>query len=376
MMQSKHKAVFLDRDNTLIEDPGYINHPDQVKLMMGAAGALVQLKKMGYLLVVVSNQSGIARGIFTEETLGQIHHRLEKLLADEGVYLDGIYFCPFHPDGVIEKYRKESDCRKPAPGMLLQAAQEMNIDLSRSWMIGDSYRDIEAGRRAGCKTILIASPVKPAVKGPGDPEADRKAVNIREAVNIIRMQDLRQNWNRTRNEPAGPDGSKPADAPAATPEMDTPAPAAQEPNIIIPQPIIADKPAAPVQQSAVPQAVKDNGNSAMPLAGIQPEIQSPKKENKPSAPLPPPQTEDASTEKLLAEILTQLKAQHKSGQYEDFSLMKVIAGAMQVIAVFCLIVSLWFLFDQTRSPESVHTLLGYAAVVQLMAITFYFMWER
>jgi len=149
-----NKAVFLDRDNTLIEDPGYINHPDQVKLLEGVAEALIELKAMGYKLIVVSNQSAVARGIVTEKVLAQIHDRLKQLLAERGAYLDRIYYCPYHPDGVVPKYRKESDWRKPNPGMLLTAADQMDIDLNQSWMIGNSSRDIEAGLRAGCKTIL------------------------------------------------------------------------------------------------------------------------------------------------------------------------------------------------------------------------------
>lgn len=112
-----NKAIFLDRDDTLIEDPGYINQPDQVKLLDGVAEALVELKAMGYELIIVSNQSAIARGIITEKALAEIHKRLKQRLAEKGAYLDGIYYCPYHPDGVIPKYRKESDQRKPNPGM-------------------------------------------------------------------------------------------------------------------------------------------------------------------------------------------------------------------------------------------------------------------
>ena len=129
-----------------------------MKLLPGSAQALVQLKQMGYKLIVVSNQSGIARGMFTEDDLGQIHARMKELLAAEGAYLDQIYYCPYHPEGVIEKYRKESDLRKPNPGMLLTAAEEMDIDLSQSWMIGNAYHDTTAGKRVGCRTILLNIP--------------------------------------------------------------------------------------------------------------------------------------------------------------------------------------------------------------------------
>ncbi|OHB54074.1 MAG: hypothetical protein A2173_08580, partial [Planctomycetes bacterium RBG_13_44_8b] len=140
-----NKAIFLDRDNTLIEDPGYINHPDQVKLLDGVTEAIIELRDLGYKLVVASNQSAVARGIVTEKVINDIHDRLKQLLAEKGAFLDQIYYCPYHPDGVVRKYCKESNMRKPNPGMLLTAAEEMDIDLSRSWMIGDSTSDIEAG---------------------------------------------------------------------------------------------------------------------------------------------------------------------------------------------------------------------------------------
>jgi D-glycero-D-manno-heptose 1,7-bisphosphate phosphatase len=166
------KAIFLDRDDTLIEDPGYINHPDQVKLIKGVARALVEFKELGYVLIVVSNQSGVARGIVSEEGLAEIHDRLKELLAKEGAFLDQIYYCPFHPDGVIDRYRKESDLRKPKPGMLLTAADEMDIDLGQSWMIGNSDRDIIAGSQAGCSTILIHPPHHRATLRPHQSKPD------------------------------------------------------------------------------------------------------------------------------------------------------------------------------------------------------------
>jgi len=143
------KAVFLDRDDTIIKDSGYINDPEDVNLLPGAARGLLQLRSMGYKLVLVSNQSGVARGIVTEKALGDIHERLEELLAKEGAYLDGIYYCPYHPEGSVAKYRRESELRKPNPGMLLRAAEQFDIELGASWAIGDSQRDIEAGLRAG-----------------------------------------------------------------------------------------------------------------------------------------------------------------------------------------------------------------------------------
>jgi D-glycero-D-manno-heptose 1,7-bisphosphate phosphatase len=155
MMRSR--AVFFDRDHTLIEDPGYISDPDNVRLYDDVVEALKRLGSAGYRLVVVTNQSGVARGILTEERLGEIHQRLEALLEQQGAGLDAIYACPYldGPEATVEAYRCPSDLRKPAPGMLLQAAADLELDLAHSWLIGDRARDIEAGRRAGCRTILL-----------------------------------------------------------------------------------------------------------------------------------------------------------------------------------------------------------------------------
>jgi D-glycero-D-manno-heptose 1,7-bisphosphate phosphatase len=153
----KPTAVFLDRDGTIIEDTGYIGDPDRVRLLPGAAAAIRRLARAGHLVVVVSNQSGVARGLFDEKALSRVHARVEALLRTQGASLDGAYYCPYldGADAVVTQYRRDSELRKPKPGMLLQAARELGIDLSRSWMIGDSPADIEAGARAGCSTVLL-----------------------------------------------------------------------------------------------------------------------------------------------------------------------------------------------------------------------------
>jgi D-glycero-D-manno-heptose 1,7-bisphosphate phosphatase len=150
-------AVFLDRDGTIIEDGGYIASPEEVRLLPGAVEGMRKLADAGYLLVLVSNQSGLARGLFDEEALNSVHARLEGLLSEGGARLDGSYYCPYlaGPEAVVEAYRCESDLRKPKPGMLLQASKEMDIDSPRSWMIGNSLADVLAGQAAGCGTILL-----------------------------------------------------------------------------------------------------------------------------------------------------------------------------------------------------------------------------
>ena len=315
------KAIFLDRDNTLINDPGYINHPDQVKLLDGVAEALIELKALGYKLIVVTNQSAVARGIITEKILGEIHDRLEELLAEKNAFLDRIYYCPYHPDGVVPEYSKESDCRKPAPGLFRKAAAEMDLDLSQSWCIGDSRRDIEAGQRAGCKTILIDKPSQQKSSGTSlsleGVAADYKAINIKEAVNIIKKY-LRS---------SGTDQNRPQPVPAHPVEPDT-------------------KIAEPASQTE------------------EPPTQSEERE---------PQASTDRTEDLLNRILGQLKSMQRDDMFSEFSVMRLMAGMVQVVVLFCLLVTVWFLMSPAGKDNSVFIALGFAIVFQLMALTFYLM---
>jgi D-glycero-D-manno-heptose 1,7-bisphosphate phosphatase len=136
---------------------GYVSRPEQVRLLPDAAEGMRRLAEAGYALVLVSNQSGVARGFFDEKDLKAVHDRLEDLLSRQGVRLDGAYYCPYlaGPEAVVEAYRVESELRKPKPGMLLQGAEELELDLSRSWMVGNSLADVLAGQAAGCGTILL-----------------------------------------------------------------------------------------------------------------------------------------------------------------------------------------------------------------------------
>lgn len=154
-MTNSKRAIFLDKDGTLVDDVPYNVNPELIELSWHAGQALQILQELGFALIVVTNQSGVARGLFTEAALGPVHQRLSDLLAQYGVRLDGFHYCPHHPEGVVGRYAVQCTCRKPMPGMLLRAASELDIDLSRSWMIGDILHDVEAGRRAGCRTVLI-----------------------------------------------------------------------------------------------------------------------------------------------------------------------------------------------------------------------------
>jgi D-glycero-D-manno-heptose 1,7-bisphosphate phosphatase len=150
-----NKAVFLDKDGTLIPDIPYNIDPQKIVLSDDAVDGLVLLQQQGYQLIIVSNQSGIARGYFTEDKLIAVADKLKELFMQNGLKLDGFYYCPHHPKGLLAGYNIECECRKPAAGMLLKAAADHHINLQNSWMIGDILNDVEAGNRAGCKTVLI-----------------------------------------------------------------------------------------------------------------------------------------------------------------------------------------------------------------------------
>ena len=355
------KAIFLDRDDTLIEDPGYINDPEQVKLLDGVPEALIQLKALGYKLIVVTNQSAVAHGIVTEKVLGEIHERLKQSLADKNAFLDRIYYCPYHPEGVVPKYCKESNSRKPNPGMLLKAADEMDIDLGQSWCVGNSSRDVEAGLRAGCKTILIDMP--PAhQKQPASSMSlagvnpDYKAVNIKEAVNIVkkylRSSAEKQNEalpiSTNQNEPApqaAEDVSEVAESPEHIEAQQTD-PELQEPEI---------QHTEPPKQPAEP-----------PMQTLEPQIQPPAE----------PQIPADKTEELLSSILGQFKSMNRAQMFGEFSIMRLLAGIIQIVVLFCLLVTVWFLMSPDRQDSLVFITLGFAIVFQLMTLTFYIMQGR
>lgn len=304
-----NKAVFLDRDNTLIADPGYISDPDQVKLLDGVPETLAELGKMGYKLVVVSNQSAVARGIVTERGLGKIHKRLERLLAQNDAYLDKIYYCPYHPEGTIEKYRKESKLRKPNPGMLLTAAKEMALSLKMSWIVGNSSRDIEAGRAAGCKTILVDNPLHSRNPQGEKVNPDFRAVNIREVVNIIKKHERLKGFPKMQSK--------------TTPQVDP-----------------------ETAHSQIEQSVQQNDDGL------------------------------TKTTQLLSGILDHLKKIHRSQMFEDFSMMRLMASIVQVVVLFCLLMSVWFLMSPAERDGAAMFALGFALVFQTMALTFYVMQSK
>ncbi len=148
-------CFFLDRDGVIVEEVNFLSTPEEIRLIPGSAEAIALLNGAGIPVVVVTNQSGVARGIFPEERVSEIHRELDRLLGTQGARVDRYYYCPHHPAEGIGRYKKDCPNRKPAPGMLLRAAREMDLDLQSSFLAGDRIADLQAGNAVGCRTILV-----------------------------------------------------------------------------------------------------------------------------------------------------------------------------------------------------------------------------
>jgi D-glycero-D-manno-heptose 1,7-bisphosphate phosphatase len=186
-----NKAIFLDKDGTLIPDIPYNVDPALIFLQEDAVEGLKTLSQNGYLLIIISNQAGVAKGYFSEDKLQGVHHRMKELFKQHELVLDGFYYCPHHTEGIVKEYVKDCNCRKPMPGMILQAAKDFDIDLSQSWMVGDILNDVEAGNRAGCKTVLIDNGNETEWVQGEYRTPDYTCKNINEAAGNI----LKKNWH-------------------------------------------------------------------------------------------------------------------------------------------------------------------------------------
>lgn len=326
------RAVFLDRDGTILEHYDYLTDESQVQLPAGVATALRRLKDRGYLLIVVTNQSAIARGMLTEQKLTDIHARLKSLLAEQAVYLDAIHYCPYHPEAAIPKYRRQSDLRKPAPGMLLAAAEEMDIDLSQSWMVGDDDRDIEAGRAAGCRTILLESRGSSQVQRGAD-QADYLAVNLPEAANLIIRHGAQA--ATTENPPA---------IPITAPEPAQLTPAAPE---IIPEP--------------EPMPPNPDPNPVPTITAVADDPRPPRSTTNPS--------KAPTGRSLMAEILREVRSMSRQQRFAEFSVFKLLAGVVQMLVIGCLIMAYRYAAGPEAQEAAVRNCLLLALTFQTMTLT-------
>lgn len=194
IVSEKRKAVFLDRDGVINEETNYAHRRDQLMLIPRAAEAIRLLNDNGFLVIVTTNQAGIARGLYEEKDMHAFHRAMkEELKKEKGARLDAIYWCPHHPEVVHEVHRIICDCRKPRPGMLLQASRDFSIDLARSFMVGDKWSDIDAGANAGCKTVMVRTGYgKEERAQQKERKADFHTSDLFDAVHVILNEDERR----------------------------------------------------------------------------------------------------------------------------------------------------------------------------------------
>jgi HAD superfamily hydrolase (TIGR01662 family) len=341
----KRPAVFFDRDNTLIANDGYLGDPAGVVLVDGAPDIIARVRSLGYAVVVFSNQSGVARGMFSEEDVHRVNARLDELLADLNpqAVIDRHEFCPFHPEGSVPEYAKESELRKPKPGMIRQAAERLALDLSKSWVIGDAPRDIEAGKAAGCRTIWFKDPKLPPSSSARElmlTVPDAVVSSLREAMDVIAREALVRQASAPDAMPAAGDETEAEEHSEAPAEPDA-APVREE-RFASPPP-----PPPPAFQSSEPRRPVASGpravSSAKPLMQMLAEKRAAKAaaaaaadvETQPSASSsggPVPMASTARLEELLEQILQEV--QRRPEQHEaDFSLSKLLAGIVQILAI-------------------------------------------
>ena len=333
-----NRAVFIDRDGTLIEHYDYLTDPSQVKLLPSTVSALKLLRQHGFLLIVITNQSAVARGMLTEKTLNQIHDHLKSLLGREGAYIDRIYYCPYHPEAVVDQYRRDSDLRKPKPGMLYLAEKELDIDLDHSWIVGDDDRDIETGRTVGCRTIMLESRGSSLVrKGQSNPNFT--AVNLQEAANLIIHH------------------SRPEKPPT---EQTTPQ--------------IEDQPEKPIRRKP-PEVIEQTSEPEAPPPPAEPQPPQPEDSNTTNHQLTTEQDKtkvpgQTDTETFLAHILRELKAINRDRNMPaEFSIGKLMAGVVQMLVIFCLVLAFWFGTSPEPKTGATQNCLLLALIFQTLTIT-------
>jgi D-glycero-D-manno-heptose 1,7-bisphosphate phosphatase len=329
----KRPAVFFDRDNTLMVNDGYLGDPSKVVLVDGAAEIVARVRSLGYAVIVFSNQSGVARGMFSEDDVHRVNSRLDELLADHNpqAIIDRHEFCPFHPEGTVAEYKHESDLRKPKPGMILQAAEKLALDLSRSWVIGDAPRDIESGKAGGCKTIWYKDSKLPPSSAARElmlTVPDAVVSSLREAMDVIAREALVRH------------ASAPEVVSNNPPQREEPEPEAQTATHSIPE-----SSPEPRRTTSGPKSV----SSAKPLmqmlaqkraaaAAAAAATSSTETEPAPQSAAPLPAASTARLEELAEQILQEL--QRRRDHHEpDFSISKLLAGILQIVALAVLLLA-------------------------------------
>lgn len=398
-----NQAVFLDRDNTIIHNDGDLGDPEQVKLIQGAASAIASLRGLGYKIVVVTNQGGVARGKYTEQDVQAVNERIARTVHQmSGATIDRFYYCPFHPQGSVEKYKREHPWRKPQPGMITQAIADMKLDPSACWMVGDQMRDVEAGHAAGVRTVLLRDD---AVEKPsGDVEPDAVARNLVEAVRVIAQ-------HRRSDHPAGSAAAAAETAAAAKPTHPAVEPLTASSTVAKPprkpvrpfkpwtiQPVIVDvpeeksdasstpvearqaspppkvsppTPPEPVHAEKVVEEFSEQVEQAVAAAvdaadaAEEPAEEAPASAHPATVDLAPEEVplSGTRTEMLLEQILRSMK--HRTADHDDFSMHKMLAAVFQMLAVACAGFGLFMVGD----PVTYFQWITGAVLAQLAVIT-------
>ena len=364
----KRPAVFFDRDNTIIVNDGYLGDPSKVVLVDGAAEAISRVRTLGYAVVVFSNQSGVARGMFGEEDVHRVNARLDEMLADAQPHaiIDRHEFCPFHPEGTVSEYAHESDLRKPKPGMIYQAAEKLALDLSRSWVVGDAPRDIESGKAAGCRTIWYKDtrlPPSMAARELMLTVPDAVVSSLKEATDVIAREALVRQSSAPEAIPTPPPAPPPAPAPAPPPppqravleepeveeEQHEPAPPPPAAPASGPRSVATAKPLMQIlAQKRAAAAAAASENQAQTLPGNGP-------------PMAYPVVSTARLEELAEQILQAIE--RPRDQHEpDFSISKLLAGIVQIVALATLLLA-YAIFKSNPVP-----ILMIALFLQLFTI--------
>ncbi len=366
-----NKAVFWDRDGTLLKHHDYLTKVEEVELIRGAGGAIKYLADRGYKNVVITNQSAIARGLLSEQGLADIHKKMASMLVRDKAYIDKIYYCPFHPEGAIEQYRKESELRKPEPGMLKLAAEELNLDLEQCWMIGDDDRDILAGEAAGCRTIMIKNQGSELVRK-GEANPDYTAGSPQEAANIVAHYG-KQSKSEPENEPEPEDGdknntkakisgkviipvggaSKAVDEEEAkkkgiVDKQDEPESESDSDDEVVPEEEVIEE--EPLHVSKVRSQARESKPKEIQISDAAEEQQEPEKELETELPevkdkaenaISQPERRASDTNQLLQEVLRELKRHNirEEDAKAEFSGASLLAGVTQIVVILCLVMA-------------------------------------
>jgi len=344
-------AVFLDRDGVLIEEAGYPTRPEHIRILGGVARALARLAQAGFKRVVVTNQSAIARGLMTEEDLDRFHQALDEQLDLLGAGVDAYYACPHHPDpseAARQDLAVECECRKPKPGLILQAAEDLEIDLDASWLVGDTWRDIQAGQAAGLRTIkLPAAPSHDALRHPEVALPTAEAADLNKAADIILGEA-----EPVAEEPSPAPSPEPISAESKEPSIPQAQPEVAEQEPLEDQPPV--KTCARCGQVIPPAAMEAGTAGSRDGLFLCSECFSRQPREK-------VQHLPQDTTVLLRAVLTELRRIGRARESASLSAVRLFAYVLQAAALF---VGVWGLVGSERA-----VMLPVAIFLQLLVVT-------